>query len=52
MITATEWLSERISIAGAQGSYLEPARQKLGCDHMAADAIESDRRAAHLMLGS
>jgi len=52
MISAIEWVSELITIAGGQDIFPELARQKLGRDRMVTDVFEPARREPDLIIGS
>jgi iron complex transport system substrate-binding protein len=52
MISAIQWVSELISIAGGQDIFPELARQKMGRDRVVLDSLEPVRRAPDLIVGS
>ena len=52
MISAIQWVSELISIAGGQDIFPELARQKMGRDRVVPDSLEPVRRAPDLIVGS
>ena len=52
MISAIQWVSELVSIAGGQDIFPELARQKMGRDRVIADPLEPARRAPDLIIGS
>ena len=52
MISAIQWVSELISIAGGQDIFPELARQKMGRDRVVTDRLEPIRRAPDLIIGS
>ncbi len=52
MISAIQWVSELISIAGGQDVFPELSRQKMGRDRVVADPLEPVRRGPDLIIGS
>lgn len=52
MISAIQWVSELMGIAGGDDVFPELAVQRLGRDRVIADAIEPARRAPQLIVGS
>jgi iron complex transport system substrate-binding protein len=52
MISAIQWVSELIAIAGGQDVFPELATQKLGRDRVIADVFEPVRRKPDLIIGS
>jgi len=52
MISAIEWVSELVAIAGGQDVFPELARRKLGRDRVVADALEPARRCPDVIMGS
>ncbi len=52
MISAIQWVSELISIAGGVDVFPELAVQRMGRDRVVADALEPARRAPELIVGS
>ena len=52
MISAIQWVSELISIAGGEDIFPELARQKAGRDRVVSDVSESARRSPDLIIGS
>lgn len=51
-ISAIEWVSELIAIAGGEDCFPELARQPLGRDRIVADPLEVPRRAPDIVFGS
>lgn len=51
-ISAIEWVSELIAIAGGDDCFPELARQPLGRDRIVADPLEVPRRAPDIVFGS
>jgi iron complex transport system substrate-binding protein len=51
-ISAIEWVSELVGIAGGDDCFPELARQPLGRDRIVADPLEVPRRAPDLVFGS
>jgi len=52
MISAIQWVSELIGIAGGEDVFPELGRQSLGRDRIVADPLEPARRAPELVIGS
>lgn len=52
MISAIQWVSELITLAGGDDVFPELAVQKLGRNRVIADALEPARRAPDLIIGS
>ncbi len=52
MISAIQWVSELITIAGGDDVFPELGRQRMGRDRVIADALEPARRAPDLIVGS
>jgi len=52
MISAIQWVSELIGIAGGADVFPELAGQSMGRDRVIADALEPARRAPDLIVGS
>jgi iron complex transport system substrate-binding protein len=52
MISAIQWVSELIGIAGGDDVFPELAMQRMGRDRVIADALEPARRAPELIVGS
>lgn len=52
MISAIQWVSELVAIAGGEDIFPELARQKMGRDRVVADPMEPARRAPDLIVGS
>lgn len=52
MISAIQWVSELIGIAGGDDVFPELGRQRMGRDRVIADALEPVRRAPDLIVGS
>jgi iron complex transport system substrate-binding protein len=52
MISAIQWVSELIGIAGGDDVFPELAVQRMGRDRVIADALEPARRAPDLIVGS
>jgi len=52
MISAIQWVSELIGIAGGNDVFPELADQSMGRDRVIADALEPARRAPDLIVGS
>ncbi len=52
MISAIQWVSELIGIAGGDDVFPELAVQRMGRDRVIADALEPVRRAPELIVGS
>ena len=52
MISAIQWVSELVAIAGGADIFPELARQKMGRDRVVADSLEVVRRAPDLIVGS
>jgi iron complex transport system substrate-binding protein len=52
MISAIQWVSELIGIAGGDDVFPELAVQSMGRDRVIADALEPARRAPDLVVGS
>ena len=52
MISAIEWVSQLIGIAGGDDVFPELARRRMGRDRVVADALEPARRAPDLVVGS
>ncbi len=52
MISAIQWVSELIGIAGGDDVFPERATRSLGRDRVIADALEPARRAPDLVVGS
>ncbi len=52
MISAIQWVSELIGIAGGDDVFPELAVQRMGRDRVIADALEPARRAPELIVGS
>ncbi|HJV71179.1 cobalamin-binding protein [Ideonella sp.] len=52
MISAIQWVSQLIGIAGGDDVFPELAAQRMGRDRVIADALEPARRAPELIVGS
>jgi iron complex transport system substrate-binding protein len=52
MISAIEWVSQLIGIAGGDDVFPELASQRMGRDRVVADPLEPVRRAPDVMIGS
>lgn len=52
MISAIQWVSELIAVAGGDDVFPELALQRMGRDRVIADALEPARRAPDLIVGS
>jgi len=52
MISAIQWVSELVAVAGGEDIFPELARQKMGRDRVVADPMEPVRRAPDLIVGS
>ncbi len=52
MISAIQWVSELVSVAGGDDVFPERAVMSLGRDRVLADALEPARRAPDLIVGS
>ena len=52
MISAIQWVSQLITLAGGDDVFPELATQSLGRDRVIADALEPARRAPDLIIGS
>ena len=52
MISAIEWVSQLISLAGGDDVFPELGRQRMGRERVIADALEPARRAPDLIFGS
>jgi len=52
MISAIQWVSELVGIAGGDDVFPELAVQRMGRDRVIADALEPARRAPELIVGS
>ncbi|MFO1339230.1 MAG: ABC transporter substrate-binding protein [Burkholderiaceae bacterium] len=52
MISAIQWVSELIGIAGGDDVFPELGRQRMGRDRVIADALEPARRAPDVIVGS
>ncbi|MFT3822097.1 MAG: helical backbone metal receptor [Rubrivivax sp.] len=52
MISAIQWVSQLIGIAGGDDVFPELAQQRMGRDRVIADALEPARRAPELIVGS
>jgi iron complex transport system substrate-binding protein len=52
MISAIQWVSELIGVAGGDDVFPELAVQSMGRDRVIADALEPTRRAPDLIVGS
>ena len=52
MISAIQWVSELIAIAGGDDVFPELARQSMGRDRIVADPLEPARRAPDIVVGS
>lgn len=52
LISAIQWVSELIGIAGGDDVFPELARQRMGRDRVIADALEPARRQPDLIIGS
>ena len=52
MISAIQWVSELVTIAGGDDVFPELATQRMGRDRVVADALEPARRAPDLIVGS
>jgi iron complex transport system substrate-binding protein len=52
MISAIQWVSELIGIAGGDDVFAELGTQRMGRDRVIADALEPARRAPDLIVGS
>ena len=51
-ISAIQWVSELVGLAGGQDIYPELARQSLGKNRIIADPLETVRRAPDIVIGS
>ena len=52
MISAIQWVSELVTVAGGDDVFPELAVQSMGRDRVIADALEPARRAPDLIIGS
>jgi iron complex transport system substrate-binding protein len=52
MISAIQWVSELLTLAGGEDVFPELATQRMGRDRVIADALEPVRRAPDLVIGS
>ena len=52
MISAIQWVSELVGVAGGDDVFPELALQRMGRDRVIADALEPARRAPDLIVGS
>ena len=52
LISAIEWVSELMAIAGGDDVFPELARQRMGRDRVIADPAEAARRAPDIVVGS
>ena len=52
MISAIQWVSELITVAGGDDVFPERATQRMGRDRVIADALEPARRQPDLIVGS
>jgi iron complex transport system substrate-binding protein len=52
MISAIEWVSQLIGVAGGDDVFPELAGQRMGRDRVIADALEPARRAPDIIVGS
>ena len=52
MVSAIQWVSELISIAGGEDNFPELAAKKMGRDRVVSDVAEPARRAPDLIIGS
>jgi iron complex transport system substrate-binding protein len=52
MISAIQWVSELLTLAGGDDVFPELATQRMGRDRVIADALEPVRRAPDLVIGS
>ena len=52
MISAIEWVSQLIGVAGGEDIFPELGRQRMGRDRVIADPLEPARRAPDLIIGS
>ncbi|MFM8767770.1 MAG: ABC transporter substrate-binding protein [Rubrivivax sp.] len=52
MISAIQWVSELVAVAGGDDVFPELALQSMGRDRVIADALEPARRAPDLIIGS
>ncbi len=52
MISAIEWVSQLVGVAGGDDIFPELACQRMGRDRVIADALEPARRAPDLIVGS
>jgi iron complex transport system substrate-binding protein len=52
MISAIQWVSQLISIAGGDDVFPELGKQSMGRDRVIADALEPARRAPDIIVGS
>ncbi|MFO1340758.1 MAG: cobalamin-binding protein [Burkholderiaceae bacterium] len=52
LISAIQWVSELIGIAGGDDVFPELARQRMGRDRVIADALEPARRQPDVIIGS
>jgi iron complex transport system substrate-binding protein len=52
MISAIQWVSELIGVAGGEDVFAELGRQRMGRDRVIADPLEPVRRAPELIVGS
>jgi iron complex transport system substrate-binding protein len=52
MISAIQWVSELVGVAGGDDVFPERALQSLGRDRVIADALEPARRAPDVIFGS
>ena len=52
MISAIQWVSQLIAIAGGDDVFAELGTQRMGRDRVIADALEPARRAPDIVVGS
>ncbi len=52
LISAIEWVSQLVGLAGGDDVFPELARQRMGRDRVVADPLEAARRAPDIVVGS
>ena len=52
LISAIEWVSQLVGIAGGDDVFPELARQRMGRDRVVGDPLEAARRAPDIVVGS
>ncbi len=52
LISAIEWVSQLVGVAGGDDVFPELARQRMGRDRVVADPLEAARRAPDIVVGS